>query len=167
MINTLYTHSAGYPHHAGVAVICSCWCRSSRATLDPLVMSVMPDASGAASDIVCQCGFDKPLPLQFIHWLWRALHGDSSVGRHRPPGDERSDDRGGLLCAWRCWRRRSVCLGGLFGFVGVAGYFRNSVIDRLASVLSFVGVPHYWLGMLLVILCSVKFALLPLPAAGR
>ncbi|MGK1713394.1 ABC transporter permease, partial [Klebsiella pneumoniae] len=46
-------------------------------------------------------------------------------------------------------------LGSLFGFV--AGYFRNSVIDRLASVLSVFGVsvPHYWLGMLLVFLCSV------------
>ncbi|HHM1586623.1 TPA: ABC transporter permease [Klebsiella pneumoniae] len=57
-------------------------------------------------------------------------------------------------------------LGSLFGFV--AGYFRNSVIDRLASVLSVFGVsvPHYWLGMLLVILCSVKFALLPATGGG-
>ncbi|MDE4771676.1 ABC transporter permease, partial [Klebsiella pneumoniae] len=44
----------------------------------------------------------------------------------------------------------------------------NSVIDRLASVLSVFGVsvPHYWLGMLLVILYSVKFALLPATGAS-
>lgn len=29
-----------------------------------------------------------------------------------------------------------------------------------------VSVPHYWLGMLLVILCSVKFALLPATGGG-
>lgn len=89
------------------------------------------------------------------------------VGRHRPPGDRRGDDRSGLLLRLALLATAiGFVLGSLFGFV--AGYFRNSVIDRLASVLSVFGVsvPHYWLGMLLVILCSVKFALLPATGGG-
>ena len=41
--------------------------------------------------------------------------------------------------------------GSLFGFV--AGYYRNSPVDKAASFLSVIGVsvPHYWLGMVLVI----------------
>lgn len=57
-------------------------------------------------------------------------------------------------------------LGSLFGFV--AGYFRNSFMDRLCSVLSVLGVsvPHYWLGMVMVIIFSSQFMLLPATGAG-
>jgi ABC-type dipeptide/oligopeptide/nickel transport system permease subunit len=45
-------------------------------------------------------------------------------------------------------------LGTLFGFV--AGYFRDTWIDKAASAMSVFGVsvPHYWLGMVLVIIFS-------------
>lgn len=135
---------------------------------DPLVSVMPPDASEALRQTLMQAyGFDKPLPLQFIHWLWRALHGDLGMSVATGRGDRRSDDRGGLLSApGAAGDGDRFVLGSLFGFV--AGYFRNSVIDRLASVLSVFGVsvPHYWLGMLLVILCSVKFALLPATGGG-
>ena len=57
-------------------------------------------------------------------------------------------------------------LGSLFGFV--AGYFRNSWVDRLASMLSVMGVsvPHYWLGMVMVIVFSSQLAWLPGTGAG-
>ena len=56
--------------------------------------------------------------------------------------------------------------GGLFGFV--AGYFRDSWVDRIASLISIVGVsvPHYWLGMVLVIIFSVQLNWLPATGAG-
>ncbi len=56
--------------------------------------------------------------------------------------------------------------GLLFGFV--AGYFRNSPVDKIASILSVIGVsvPHYWLGMVLVIVFSVQLNWLPPTGAG-
>jgi len=56
--------------------------------------------------------------------------------------------------------------GSLFGFV--AGYFRNSWADRLASFVSVIGVsvPHYWLGMVLVIIFAAQLNWLPATGAG-
>jgi peptide/nickel transport system permease protein len=56
--------------------------------------------------------------------------------------------------------------GCLFGFV--AGYFRGSWVDRLASMFSVLGVsvPHYWLGMVMVIVFSSILGWLPATGAG-
>ena len=57
-------------------------------------------------------------------------------------------------------------LGSLFGFV--AGYFRDTWIDKVASALSVIGVsvPHYWLGMILVIVFAATLGWLPPTGAG-
>jgi peptide/nickel transport system permease protein len=57
-------------------------------------------------------------------------------------------------------------LGSLFGFV--AGYARDSWIDRVASSLAVLGssVPHYWLGMVMVIIFSSQLMWLPATGAG-
>ena len=57
-------------------------------------------------------------------------------------------------------------LGTCFGFV--AGYFRDTWIDKLASSISVIGVsvPHYWLGMVLVIVFAVTLGWLPPTGAG-
>ena len=56
--------------------------------------------------------------------------------------------------------------GCLFGFV--AGYFQNSWVDKAASFTAVLGVsvPHYWLGMVLVICFSVLLPWLPPTGAG-
>jgi peptide/nickel transport system permease protein len=168
MINTLlYRILLAIPTMLGVAVIC--FMLVQIAPGDPLVSVMPPDASEALRQTLMQAyGFDKPLPLQFIHWLWRALHGDlgMSVATGRPVIDEVMTAVAYSLRLALLATAIGFVLGSLFGFV--AGYFRNSVIDRLASVLSVFGVsvPHYWLGMLLVIVCSVKFALLPATGGG-
>jgi peptide/nickel transport system permease protein len=56
--------------------------------------------------------------------------------------------------------------GSLFGFV--AGYFRGSLLDRFTSLIAMLGVsvPHYWLGMVLVIIFSVQLGWLPAVGAG-
>jgi len=61
-------------------------------------------------------------------------------------------------------------IGFVFGlmFGILAGYFRDSWIDRLVTTISITGVsmPHYWLGMVLVIVFSVILGWLPAVGAG-
>jgi peptide/nickel transport system permease protein len=63
----------------------------------------------------------------------------------------------------------------LIGFVlgctlgGLAGTFRGSWLDRAAVTFAVAGVsvPHYWLGMVLVVIFSVQLNMLPAMGAGR
>src|SRR5687768_14598978 len=44
---------------------------------DPLVSVLPPDASADLAEQMKKAyGFDRPLPVQFGIWLWKALHGD-------------------------------------------------------------------------------------------
>ncbi len=55
-------------------------------------------------------------------------------------------------------------LGLFFGLI--AGYFRDTWVDKVATSIAIAGVsvPHYWLGMVLVIIFSVRAQL---AAGGR
>ena len=57
-------------------------------------------------------------------------------------------------------------LGLFFGLL--AGYFRDSWVDKVATSIAIAGVsvPHYWLGMVLVIMFSVQLNWLPAIGAG-
>ena len=113
-------------------------------------------------------GFDRSLPEQFVYWLWRALHGDlgTSIATSRPVTAEVFKAVGNTVMLAVMATLIGFALGSLFGFV--AGYFRNSWGDRLASLMAIVGVsvPHYWLGMVLVIIFSSQLMWLPATGAG-
>ena len=61
-------------------------------------------------------------------------------------------------------------IGFIFGmmFGILAGYFRDTWIDRVVTTISITGVsmPHYWLGMVLVIVFSVILGWLPAVGIG-
>ena len=135
---------------------------------DPLVSILPADASAELQKQMMQLyGFDRPLIEQFVRWLWRALQGDlgHSIATSRPVVDEVFKAVGNTLMIAVLATLIGFTLGALFGFV--AGYFRNSWGDRLASFVSVIGVslPNYWLGMVLVIVFSAQ--LMWLPATGR
>ena len=136
---------------------------------DPLSSVLPPDASAQLVDDMRRIyGFDRPLPVQFELWLAKALHGDlgSSIATGRPVVDEISGAIGNTFVLAMCATAIGFALGCLFGFV--AGYFRGSWLDRLASFVAVIGVsvPHYWLGIVLVILFSVELGWLPAVGAG-
>jgi peptide/nickel transport system permease protein len=113
-------------------------------------------------------GFDKPLPVQYLIWLWHVLHGDlgTSIATGRQVLGEVSRAVVNSLILASVATVIGFTFGTLFGFV--AGYHRNSVADRAASALSVFGVsvPHYWLGMVLVIVFSATLGWLPPTGAG-
>lgn len=151
----------------GVALVC--FALVHLAPGDPLVSVLPPDASAElAARIRTLYGFDRSYPEQFVSWLWRAVQGDlgTSIATGRPVSSEVFRAVGNTLRLAAVATLIGFLLGSLFGFV--AGYFRNTWVDRLASFLSVLGVsvPHYWLGMVLVILLSALTGFLPASGAG-
>ena len=151
----------------GVALVC--FALVHIAPGDPLVSVLPPDASADLQKVMLAIyGFDRPYAEQFAKWIWRALNGDlgSSIATGRPVTDEVIKAVGNTLRLAVVATFIGFLFGALFGFV--AGYFRDSWVDKAASALSVLGVsvPHYWLGMVLVIIFAAELGWLPPTGAG-
>jgi peptide/nickel transport system permease protein len=136
---------------------------------DPLVAILPADASQElAQQLRVAYGFDRPLPVQFGLWLWRALHGDlgSSIATGRPVLAEVLKAVGNTVTLAVAAAAIGFTLGLFFGLI--AGYFRDTWVDKVATSIAIAGVsvPHYWLGMVLVIIFSVQLNWLPAVGAG-
>lgn len=136
---------------------------------DPLISVLPPDASQAlAEQMRKEYGFDRPLPVQFGIWVWHALHGNLglSIASGRSVTEEVSRAVGNTLMLAVTASIIGFVFGLLFGIL--AGYYRDSWIDRLVTTISITGVsmPHYWLGMVLVIVFSVILGWLPAVGMG-
>lgn len=155
------------PIMVGVAFVC--FLLVHLAPGDPLMSILPPDASAALQEQLRELyGFNRSLPEQFLRWVWRALQGDLgvSIASNRPVAAEVLTAVGNTLRLAVVATVIGFVLGCVFGFLG--GYFRGSWVDRVASVLSVMGVsvPHYWLGMVMVIVFSSQLAWLPGTGAG-
>jgi peptide/nickel transport system permease protein len=155
------------PIMLGVALLC--FALVHLAPGDPLVSILPPDASAElAAQLKTLYGFDRSYPEQFGAWVWRALHGDlgTSIASGRPVAPEVLTAVGHTLRLALLATLIGFVLGCLFGFVG--GYFQRAWPDRLASLLAVLGVsvPHYWLGMVMVIVFSAILGWLPATGGG-
>jgi len=151
----------------GVAVVCFALVHISPG--DPLISILPADASVELQDrLRVLYGFDRSYPEQFILWLGRALQGDlgTSTATGRPVTTEVMRAVANTLMLAAVATVIGFVLGCLFGFV--AGYFSNSPLDKAASAAAVFGVsvPHYWLGMVLVIIFSAQLGWLPAAGAG-
>src|SRR6202166_4297428 len=136
---------------------------------DPLVAVLPGDASqGVAQQLSVAYGFDRPLPVQFGLWLWRAVNGDlgHSIATGRPVLTEVLRAVGNTVTLAIAAAIIAFSFGLLFGLL--AGYFRDTWVDKVATSIAIAGVsvPHYWLGMVLVIIFSVLLGWLPAVGAG-
>lgn len=155
------------PIMLGVALVCFALVHLSPG--DPLVSVLPADASAELQAQMRELyGFNRPLPEQFARWIWRAVQGDlgMSIATSRPVTSEVLRAVVNTLRLAFVATLIGFVLGSFFGFV--AGYFRNSWLDRVASMLSVLGVsvPHYWLGMVMVIVFSSLLMWLPATGAG-
>ena len=129
---------------------------------DPLVAVLPADASQElAAQLRTAYGFDRPLPVQFGLWMWR-----SSIATGRPVLSEVLRAVGNTVTLAIAAALIGFTLGLLFGLI--AGYFRDTWIDKVATSIAIAGVsvPHYWLGMVMVIIFSVQLNWLPAVGAG-
>jgi peptide/nickel transport system permease protein len=151
----------------GVALVC--FSLVHLAPGDPLMAILPPDASQELRDQLIELyGFNRSYIEQFFYWVWRAIQGDlgTSIATNRPVSDEVIKAVGNTLKLAVFATIIGFIFGSLFGFV--AGYFQNSWVDKAASLTSVLGVsvPHYWLGMVMVIIFSSTLMWLPPGGAG-
>jgi peptide/nickel transport system permease protein len=113
-------------------------------------------------------GLDQPVPIQYMNWLKRAVTGD--LGRSILTGRPVTQELGGAISNTFILALAAALTGFTLGilFGAIAGYHQGSWIDRVVTALSVTGVsvPHYWLGMLLVVVFSVILNWLPSMGAG-
>jgi peptide/nickel transport system permease protein len=155
------------PVALGVSIVC--FMLVHIAPGDPLTSVLPPDASAQLQNEMRRLyGFDRPLPVQYGLWLLKTVQGDlgTSIATGRAVATELRVAIGNTLMLAVLATAIGFIFGCLFGFV--AGYFRDSWIDKSASFVSIIGVsvPHYWLGMVMVIIFSVQLNWLPATGAG-
>ena len=131
---------------------------------DPTVTILGEQASPEQRAAVrVEYGLDQPAPVRYVTWLARVVQGD--FGRSL----RTREDVGAMLAA-----RIPVTLE--LGFLSIliavaigmpagilAARFRGSLIDVAASLIamSSVAVPYFWMGVLLIMLFSLKLGWLP------
>jgi peptide/nickel transport system permease protein len=136
---------------------------------DPIAAIMPADATQAEVEAVKRAyGFDRPLPVQYLRWLGHVLQGDlgRSIATRRPVIDDVRDSlRHSLVLALSS----SVIAFALGMGLGLsAAFFQGRAFDKLASAVAIVGVsvPHYWAGIILIILFSVQLGWLPAMGAS-
>jgi peptide/nickel transport system permease protein len=155
------------PIAIGVTIVC--FSLVHLAPGDPLNAVVGPDAPADIVETLKRAyGFDQPLPVQYAKWLYRAASGDlgRSIATGRPVAAEISHAIANSVALACIAAIIGFGLGCLFG--GIAGYAQRGSVDKIASFVALLGVsvPHYWLGMVLVILFSVQLGALPAIGIG-
>ncbi len=136
---------------------------------DPLSAVLPADATQEIiDDVKAQYGLDKPVPIQYALWLGRALTGDlgKSIGSGRSVTVEIGSAIGNSLILALFASIVGFTVGSILGMI--AGYYNGSPLDKFVSAVAISGVsiPHYWLGIILVIVFSVELNWLPAIGAG-
>ena len=136
---------------------------------DPISAVMPPDATAAEVAAAKRAyGFDQPLPIQYAKWLGRALQGDlgrSIATRRAVILDVRDAFTNSLVLALSS----SVLAFTLGVTLGLFAAFRQGrALDKLASAVAIIGVsvPHYWAGIILIIIFSVQLNWLPAMGAA-
>jgi peptide/nickel transport system permease protein len=155
------------PIALGVSVVC--FSLVYLAPGDPLQTVLPPDATADTIALIKHAyGFDRPIPVQYVIWLWHVLQGDfgRSIASQRPVTLEvfGSLANTGMLALFV-----PVAFATGYTMGAVAGCYPGRLLDRLVTGAAVVGVslPNYWLGLVLVILFAVEYMVLPASGMGQ
>lgn len=153
----------------GLAVSLVCFLLVHIAPGDPIDAMVAPDTPAElVAQIRREYGLDAPLPVQF--WLWLSHVAQGDLGRSIVKGRLIAPDLYASSSKTFILAITAATLGFSWGCLlgGLAGAFRGTWIDKLSVTIAVAGVsmPHYWLGMVMVIIFSVVLNWLPAMGAG-
>jgi peptide/nickel transport system permease protein len=131
---------------------------------DPARVMAGTDADEAGlAEIRAKYGLDDPIPVQYLRWLALALRGDLGESiRTREPVVKTVATKLPITLQLAGF---AICIAVAIAIP--AGIFsavrRNTLWDFLANAVSLCGVsiPSFWLGIMLILLLSVRLHLLP------
>ncbi|MCF2971941.1 ABC transporter permease [Synechococcus sp. Nb3U1] len=152
-----------------LAVAAVCFSLVHLAPGDPLSAIIPADAPAEVVEAITRAyGMDRPLILQFLSWIGRAIRGDLGISVSN--GRSVTSEIGLALGNTFVLALAGAFLGFFFGtlFGTLAAFFQGRWMDKLSTALAVIGVsvPHYWLGLLLVVIFSVQMDWLPSLGAG-
>src|SRR5215475_12801266 len=136
---------------------------------DPIAAVLPVDASKEqVEEIKKAYGFDKPLPVQYLKWLGRVVTGDlgkSIATRRAVILDVRDSLANSLVLAISS---SVLAFGAGIGLGLLAALRQGRWLDKIASAMAVIGVsvPHYWAGIILIIIFSVQLNWLPAMGAA-
>jgi peptide/nickel transport system permease protein len=111
-----------------------------------------------------QYGFDRPLIVQYVEWIGRALRGDlgESPYLNQPVAKMIRDRIGVTMTLGVCALMFAIILAIPLGIL--AAIRPNTWIDRIALTLSVLGqaMPSFWFGLIMIIFFGVMLRWLPI-----
>jgi peptide/nickel transport system permease protein len=105
---------------------------------------------------------DRPLPVQYAHWIWLALHGDLGADQRELPVAHTIVTRIPITLELAILAMLVATLVGIPAGV-IAAVRRGKPEDYAVTTGALVGlsVPHFWLGLLFIIWFAVDLHWLP------
>ena len=115
-----------------------------------------------------QLGLNDPVPVQYIKYITRVLHGDfgQSVRTHRPVLYDIKIEAGSTIALALSAMLFAVIFGVTLGTISAIR--RNTWVDTVATLISLFGVsmPSFWFGLMLIYLFALKLSVLPAVGTG-
>ena len=107
-------------------------------------------------------GLDKPLPVQYVKWIGKALRGDLGLDSRQLPVGHTIITRLPITLELAFL---AILIGIAIGVLAgvIAAVRRGKLADHSATATALVGlsVPHFWLGLMMIIVFAVDLHWLP------
>jgi peptide/nickel transport system permease protein len=107
-------------------------------------------------------GLDQPLPLQYVHWLGHVLQGDLGTDQRKLSVSHTIVTKLPITLELA---GLAIVFGSVLGIVAgvIAAVRRGKAEDYAATTVALAGlsVPHFWLGLLMIVLFAVDLHWLP------
>ncbi|MBI4339453.1 MAG: ABC transporter permease [Chloroflexi bacterium] len=134
---------------------------------DPIYIILGPESQGITgeryAEMMHELGLDRPLPIQYLNWVRKMATGDwgHDFKTKRPVTKELAARIPYTLQLAVLAIAMSVTIGVATGVV--AALKRNSIWDVISSLVAIAGVavPGFWLALILILIFSVHWNLLP------
>ena len=137
----------------------------TRVSGDPAISLAGEGASNEEIEFVrIQYGFDRPLIVQYVEWIGRALRGDlgESPYLNQPVTEMIREHIGVTMTLGVCALIFAIIVAIPLGIL--AAIRPNTWIDRIALTLSVLGqaMPSFWFGLIMIIFFGVMLRWLPI-----